>query len=274
MGTGCRHRLGGIEGGQGYFARPPHVGGRTDPDGVAGCAWLGCFGQLLAGGLPRGRVEDVFSAVEHNRDQRVLGFGAESARAAIPPAPRLPGRRNPQRRDALQRTARLRASGGGRGLWPGARNWAGTYFRRRLSCTTHSTLSHLQLPHGAPSTTSQRTLRARHETQARAARRLVILGGPLGSDCEALRFLPVVGDRPAASGSTGDFMAAGVSALTEAASAVAAGDSAAGDSAVAVMMGARAVGVGTWSSCCCCSGERGPATSAGTTLSVAAMLRF
>jgi hypothetical protein len=36
-----------------------------------------------------------------------------------------------------------------------------THFRRRLSCTTHSTLSHLQLPQGAPSTTSQRTLRAR-----------------------------------------------------------------------------------------------------------------
>ena len=50
-----------------------------------------------------------------------------------------------------------------------------TYFRRRLSWTTHSTSSHLQLPHGAPSTTSQRTLRARHDTQARAARRFVIL---------------------------------------------------------------------------------------------------
>ena len=39
----------------------------------------------------------------------------------------------------------------------------------------HSTSSHLQLPHGAPSTTSQRTLRARQDTQARAARRFVIL---------------------------------------------------------------------------------------------------
>lgn len=66
-----------------------------------------------------------------------------------------------------------------------------THFRRRLSCTMHSTLSHRQLPHGAPSTTSQRTLRARHETQARAARRLVILGAPLGSDSDAVRFLPV-----------------------------------------------------------------------------------
>ena len=37
-----------------------------------------------------------------------------------------------------------------------------------------STLSHRQFPQGAPSTTSQRTLRARHETQARAARRFVI----------------------------------------------------------------------------------------------------
>jgi hypothetical protein len=39
----------------------------------------------------------------------------------------------------------------------------------------HSTSSHLQLPQGAPSTTSQRTLRARHDTQARAARRFVTL---------------------------------------------------------------------------------------------------
>lgn len=35
------------------------------------------------------------------------------------------------------------------------------------------TLSHLQFPHGDPSTTSQRTLRARQLTQARTARRLV-----------------------------------------------------------------------------------------------------
>lgn len=50
-----------------------------------------------------------------------------------------------------------------------------TYFRLRLSWTTHSTSSHRQLPQGAPSTTSQRTLRARHDTQARAARRFVTL---------------------------------------------------------------------------------------------------
>lgn len=37
------------------------------------------------------------------------------------------------------------------------------------------TLSHLQFPHGDPSTTSQRTLRARQLTQARTARRLVTL---------------------------------------------------------------------------------------------------
>jgi hypothetical protein len=48
----------------------------------------------------------------------------------------------------------------------------------------HSTLSHLQLPQGAPSTTSQRTLRALHETQARAARLFVILDEPLASDVE------------------------------------------------------------------------------------------
>jgi len=39
----------------------------------------------------------------------------------------------------------------------------------------HSTSSHLQLPQGAPSTTSQRTLRARHDTHALAARRFVTL---------------------------------------------------------------------------------------------------
>lgn len=36
-----------------------------------------------------------------------------------------------------------------------------------------STLSQRQFPHGLCSTTSHRTLRARHDTQARAARRLV-----------------------------------------------------------------------------------------------------
>lgn len=76
-----------------------------------------------------------------------------------------------------------------------------THFRRRLSWTTHSTLSHLQLPQGAPSTTSQRTLRARQDTQARAARRFVTLVEPLGSDCEAERFLE--GVRPAESFSSG-----------------------------------------------------------------------
>lgn len=52
-----------------------------------------------------------------------------------------------------------------------------THFRLRLSCTTHSTLSHLQFPQGAPSTTSHRTFRARHETQALAARLFVIFPG-------------------------------------------------------------------------------------------------
>jgi hypothetical protein len=53
-----------------------------------------------------------------------------------------------------------------------------------------STLSHRQLPQGAPSTTSQRTLRARHETQARAARRLVIFCDPLASaEAELALFL-------------------------------------------------------------------------------------
>jgi hypothetical protein len=44
----------------------------------------------------------------------------------------------------------------------------------------HSTLSHLQFPQGLCSTTSQRTLRARHDTQALAARRLVFFA-PLAS---------------------------------------------------------------------------------------------
>lgn len=53
-----------------------------------------------------------------------------------------------------------------------------------------STLSQRQLPHGAPSTTSQRTLRARHDTQARAALRFVAFCGTLESSPPgAIRFL-------------------------------------------------------------------------------------
>jgi hypothetical protein len=48
----------------------------------------------------------------------------------------------------------------------------------------HSTLSHLQLPQGAPSTTSHRTLRALQDTQALAARLLAIFGPPLVSEVE------------------------------------------------------------------------------------------
>ena len=66
-----------------------------------------------------------------------------------------------------------------------------TYFLRRLSFTTHSTLSHLQFPHGKVSTTSQRTLRARQETHALAARRLVIFGGADTSADVELRFFEV-----------------------------------------------------------------------------------
>lgn len=64
------------------------------------------------------------------------------------------------------------------------------HLRRRLSCTMHSTLSQRQLPHGNCSTTSQRTLRALQEAQARAARRLVTLAlFPPESDLESHRFL-------------------------------------------------------------------------------------
>jgi len=50
-------------------------------------------------------------------------------------------------------------------------------------------LSHLQLPQGAPSTTSQRTLRALQETQARAARLLVTFWPALESEAvEVVRF--------------------------------------------------------------------------------------
>src|SRR5437764_118199 len=42
----------------------------------------------------------------------------------------------------------------------------------------HSTLSHLQFPHGEPSTTSHRTLRARQDTHARAALRLATFVAP------------------------------------------------------------------------------------------------
>lgn len=49
-----------------------------------------------------------------------------------------------------------------------------TYFLLRLSVTTHSTWSRRQLVHGEPfSTTSQRTLRARQQQQARDALRLI-----------------------------------------------------------------------------------------------------
>lgn len=61
---------------------------------------------------------------------------------------------------------------------PGLPTGPRTYFRLRLSCTTHSTSSQRQFPQGAPSTTSHRTLRARQDTQARAARRLVALPSP------------------------------------------------------------------------------------------------
>lgn len=53
-----------------------------------------------------------------------------------------------------------------------------------------STLSQRQFAHGYCSTTSQRTLRALQEAQARAARRLVILlFAALGSVFESARFL-------------------------------------------------------------------------------------
>lgn len=52
----------------------------------------------------------------------------------------------------------------------------------------HSTLSHLQLLHGTPSTTSQRTLRARHEAQARAARRFVTLPSDVVEEAVCVRF--------------------------------------------------------------------------------------
>ena len=67
------------------------------------------------------------------------------------------------------------------GLWANPTGVKKTHFRLRLSCTTHSTLSHLQFPQGAPSTTSHRTFRARHETQALAARLFVIFPGADGS---------------------------------------------------------------------------------------------
>lgn len=60
---------------------------------------------------------------------------------------------------------------------------------RRLSCTMHSTLSHLQLPQGAPSTTSHLTFRLLQLMQALAALRFVTFVEPLGSEVEADRFL-------------------------------------------------------------------------------------
>jgi len=64
----------------------------------------------------------------------------------------------------------------------------------------HSTLSQRQLLHGTPSTTSQRTLRARHDAQALAALLLVTLpSGPtelrfLGGDVVDVAAVPVVAD--------------------------------------------------------------------------------
>lgn len=70
------------------------------------------------------------------------------------------------------------------------------FFLRRLSWTMHSTLSQRQFPQGAPSTTSHRTLRARHDTQARAARRFVTLcGGSEPSSADA-RFFDLSLGRP------------------------------------------------------------------------------
>lgn len=65
-----------------------------------------------------------------------------------------------------------------------------------VNCRRTSTLSQRQLPQGAPSTTSQRTLRARHETQALAALRFVTLAGwPDSVDVEG-RFLESTLVRP------------------------------------------------------------------------------
>lgn len=65
---------------------------------------------------------------------------------------------------------------------------------RSCSCKRTSTLSHRQFPHGAPSTTSQRTLRARQDTHARAARRLVTLCGGASPPSPAMdaRLTPTV----------------------------------------------------------------------------------
>lgn len=74
----------------------------------------------------------------------------------------------------LENTARLASRGEIGAAVRKRQDGAQTHLRRRLSCTMHSTLSHLQLPQGAPSTTSHRTLRALQDTQALAARLLVI----------------------------------------------------------------------------------------------------
>lgn len=65
-----------------------------------------------------------------------------------------------------------------------------THFRRRLSWTMHSTLSHLQFPQGKCSTTSHRTLRALQDAHARGARRFVtLLALSFVSAVEPVRFL-------------------------------------------------------------------------------------
>jgi fructose-bisphosphate aldolase class 1 len=81
-----------------------------------------------------------------------------------------------------------------------------------------STLSQRQFPQGAPSTTSHRTLRARHDTQARAARRFVTLcGGSEPSSADA-RFFDLSLGRPlveeALSAGSGDDEIDGEAAFT------------------------------------------------------------
>lgn len=103
------------------------------------------------------------------------------------------GWREPQNASGRMLVGQRKTKGGQGGKKRVGNGSSLTYFLLRDSCTTHSTLSHRQLPQGAPSTTSQRTLRARHDTQALAARLLVILAGVEDSELTDKRFLGGVG---------------------------------------------------------------------------------
>lgn len=191
-------------------ARTPKIG-CAHAHGIAGCglaAQLGFSGDGLARGaggkkiLPAGPVSNQWldGCKFHLLQSAALHDAIRRCRSSKPEA-------GSEVRDGADRKTMA------------GRDWESTHFRLRLSCTTHcsrvshcwemragqgpqwprhsgisltSTLSQRQFPQGAPSTTSQRTFRARQDTQARAARRLVTFVGCSESPDGEARFLLVL----------------------------------------------------------------------------------